>query len=334
MSERLATRYLGLQLDNPFVPSSSPLTLHIDQAKQLEDAGASALVLHSLFEEEIKYQHDQFNQFIHHQDIGHHEAETFLPVPDNVKDVLDNYLEQIIHLKQRLGIPIIASLNGISIDGWLDYGKEIEQAGADALELNIFYIAANLDETAKQVEQRYLDVVSRMMQTVNLPITVKLSPQHSAPVNFIHQLKMQGATGVSLFNRFYLPDINLETLCVEPKLQLSTSYESLLRIRWIAIISSQVDINIAATGGIHSANDCAKMLLAGADITHLCSVLLDNSPNIISKIREELLTWMDGKEYASIDELKGSLSQKYSIEPADFERANYVNVLKAFSTMQ
>ncbi len=331
---RLTTEYLGLQLANPFVPSASPMTRDADMPKRLEDAGASAIVMHSLFEEELKNQHEQLHQFIHHQDIGHFEADSFLPWPeqmDNIKDARDNYLEILHHLKKQLDIPVIASLNGISMDGWVEHGREIEQAGADALELNIYYIAANASETAHQVEQRYIDILKALKAVVNLPISVKISSQHSAPVHFVSQLKQNGASGVVLFNRFFVPDINLDTLNIEPQLHYSSSLESLLRIRWVAIIKGQVDIDLGVTGGIHSANDSIKAILAGADVTHMCSALLMHGAKHISMIREDFIAWMDKKEYQSVIQMKGSLSQQYAIDPVAFERANYLEVIDSYS---
>jgi len=333
-SDRLTTEYLGLQLANPFVPSASPMTRDNDMPKQLEDAGASAIVMHSLFEEELKNQHQQLDQFIHHQEIGHFEADSFLPHPnqiDSIKDARDNYLEILHNLKEQLNIPVIASLNGISMDGWVEHGLEIERTGADALELNIYYVAANATETAHQVEQRYINILKRLKDVVNLPITVKISSQHSAPAHFVSQLKENGANGVVLFNRFFVPDINLDTLDVEPQLHYSNSQDSLLRIRWLAIIKGQVEINLGVTGGIHTANDSIKAILAGADVTHMCSALLMHGAKHISQIKNDFIAWMDEKEVQSVKQIKGSLSQQYAIDPAAFERANYLEVINAYS---
>lgn len=334
MSSRLQTHYLGLSLDNPLVPSASPLTKDRSHPLQLEDAGASALVMHSLFEEEINHQHEQLLRFMHDQDIGHHEADSFLPTwkDHEYQDARDQYLEQLRWLKERLGIPVIASLNGISTDGWINHAREIEQAGADALELNVYYVAASCSESGEAVEQRYLGILDAVRQQVKLPITMKLSPQFSSPAHFAHRCQKQGAQGVVLFNRFYQPEIRLDSLHVEPYLQLSTSQESLSRIRWIAILRGQLSINIAATGGIHTAEDALKALLAGADVTHLCSALLMYGPEHLSRIKEKMLHWMDEHEYESIEQLKGSLSVTHAINPSAYERCNYLEVIDSYTS--
>ncbi|NNL06166.1 MAG: dihydroorotate dehydrogenase-like protein, partial [Gammaproteobacteria bacterium] len=248
----LSTAYLGLELENPLVPSSSPLTGELDSARKLEDAGASALVLPSLFEEAIIYEQQQLEQYVHSQVLGHYEAQSFQPVPDNYSSELDNYLERIQQFKTALDIPVIASLNGISTSGWIDTGKELQQAGADALELNVYYIAADPGISGEDVEQRYLQLLGDLQQHVSIPITMKLSSQFSSVANMVLKLQQAGANGVSLFNRFYQPDIDLETLRIKPQLELSTTTESLLRIRWIALLRGRVDLSIAATGGIHN----------------------------------------------------------------------------------
>ncbi|TQV77350.1 dihydroorotate dehydrogenase-like protein [Aliikangiella marina] len=332
MTNKLATQYLGLELANPFVPSSSPMSRDIDIAKQLEDAGASGLVMHSLFEEEIKHQHEQLHRFVEQQNTGFQEASSFLPMSEAIPDARDNYLECLQQLKSALDIPIIASLNGTSIDGWIEYGKALEQAGANALELNVYHIAASKEETASEVEERYFKILTNLKEQVLLPITVKLSSQHSAPVNFICRLKTFGAMGVSMFNRFYVPDINLESLKIEPAISLSTSAESLLRIRWIAFTRGQVDIDIAATGGLHTTEDIIKALLAGADVTHLCSALLQHGPYYLGRLIRELNEWLDENEYDSIEQMKGSLSCKNAINPSALERTNYLEVIDSYQS--
>jgi len=327
----LTTEYLGLKLANPLVPSSSPLTKDIDSAKQLEDAGAAAIVMHSLFEEEIHNEQEQLLRFMHEQSIGHAEAEDFHPVPEHYNSCLDNYLQQLTELKLQLDIPVIASLNGISMDGWLRHGKELQDAGADALELNVYYIAANINEHSDVVEKRYIDLLTELKQQVSIPVTMKLSSQFSSIGHFVKLLEQAGANGVSLFNRFYQPDVDLETLKVKPKLHLSSSVESLLRIRWIAILHGQVDLSIAATGGIHSYEDVLKALLAGADITHLCSELLQHGPKRISEILEQIQHWLVQHEYESIQQLKGSISKQHAIDSTAYERANYLDVIDSYS---
>jgi len=293
----LSTEYLGLKLANPLVPSSSPLTGELDSAKKLEDAGASALVLPSLFEEAIEYEQKQLERFVNSQSLGHCEAQSYQPVPEDYNSELDNYLERIQQFKSALDIPVIASLNGISTDGWIDTGKELQQAGADALELNVYYIAGDPDTSGEEVEQRYLQLLTDLRQHISIPVTMKLSSQFSSIANMVLKLQQAGAQGVSLFNRFYQPDIDLETLQIKPHLDLSSSMESLLRIRWIALIRGRVDLSIAATGGFHRVEDIIKALLVGADITHLCSVLLQNGPEHIAVLQQELRYWLEEHEY-------------------------------------
>jgi dihydroorotate dehydrogenase (fumarate) len=326
----LSTDYLGLKLVNPLVPSSSPLTGELDSAKKLEDAGASALVLPSLFEEAIEYEQKQLERFVHSQALGHYEAQSYQPVPEDYGSELDNYLESIQQFKSSLNIPIIASLNGISSSGWIDTGKELQQAGADALELNVYYIAGDPNTSGDEVEQRYLTLLSDLRQHITIPVTMKLSSQFSSVANMVSRLQQAGANGVSLFNRFYQPDIDLETLEIKPHIELSSSMESLLRIRWIALIRGRVDLSIAATGGFHQADDIIKALLVGADVTHLCSVLLQNGPEHITVLKQGLENWMQEHEYESVKQMKGSVSQSCAINPAALEHSNYMHVIKSY----
>jgi dihydroorotate dehydrogenase (fumarate) len=327
----LSTEYLGLKLENPLVPSSSPLTAELDSAKKLEDAGASALVLPSLFEEAIEYEQKQLERFVNAQSLGHFEAQSYQPVPEDYNSELDNYLESIQQFKSALDIPVIASLNGISTNGWIDTGKELQQAGADALELNVYYIAGDPDTSGEEVENRYLQLLTDLRQHISIPVTMKLSSQFSSVANMVLKLQQAGAQGVSLFNRFYQPDIDLETLQIKPHLDLSSSMESLLRIRWIALIRGRVDLSIAATGGFHRTEDIIKALLVGADITHLCSVLLQNGPEHIAVLKQELQYWLEEHEYDSVTQMKGSVSKSCAINPAALEHSNYMHVIKSYS---
>lgn len=326
----LSTEYLGLKLDNPLVPSSSPLTGDLDSVKKLEDAGAAALVLPSLFEEVIDYEQKQLEQFVHSQVLGNYEAQSFQPIPAEYECELDNYLERIQTFKSTLDIPVIASLNGVSSSGWIDTGKELQQAGADALELNVYYIAADPDTDGREVEQRYIQLLTELHKHISIPVTMKLSSQFSSVANMVLQLQQAGARGVSLFNRFYQPDIDLETLEIKPHLELSRSMESLLRIRWIALIRDRVDISIAATGGFHQAEDIIKALLAGADITHLCSVLLQKGPDYIAILKQEILEWLEQREYESVSQMKGSVSRSCAINPEAIEHSNYMHIIKGY----
>jgi dihydroorotate dehydrogenase (fumarate) len=326
----LSTEYLGLKLSNPLVPSSSPLTGSLDSARRLEDAGASALVLPSLFEQAIEYEQKQLEQFVHSQALGSYEALSYQPVPEDYTSELDNHLERIQQFKATLDIPVIASLNGISTSGWIDTGKELQQAGADALELNVYYIAADPETSSEDVENRYLQLLTELRQHVSIPITMKLSSQFSSVANMVLKLQQAGAHGVSLFNRFYQPDIDLETLHIKPQLELSTPSESLLRIRWIALIRGRIDISLAATGGIHNADTIIKALLAGADVTHLCSVLLQYGPGHIATLEKQMTGWLEQHEYESVAQMKGSVSRSCAINPAALEHNNYLDVIKSF----
>lgn len=327
----LSTSYLGIPLKNPLVPSASPLSADLSSAKELEDAGASALVMYSLFEEEIIEEDADLDFLMTGQDIGTGEADSYLPLDSNVyKNCLDLYLEQIVNLKASLEIPVIASLNGITSGGWIDHAKDLQQAGADALELNIYYIPVNVDESGEQVEKRYVDILTAIKQQVSIPVTCKLSSQFSSPGHFIKQLESAGASGVSLFNRFYQPDLSLDTLEIDRHLTLSNPYESLLRMHWIALMRDKTNMSLAATGGIHSEEEVIKLLLVGADVTHLCSVLLDKGSSVITDILGRLNQWMEDNEYDSVEQLKGSVSQGKAINPAAFERVNYLQVLQGY----
>ncbi len=273
----LETTYLGMKLKNPLVPSASPLSRDLDMARRLEDAGASALVMYSLFEEEVLAEEEDLEQMMGFQDIGHGEADSYLPMHHGYKTQLEEYLEQVAALKQTLDIPVIASLNGTTDGGWVEHARELEEAGADALELNVYFIPA-MHETAEDIEQRYVDILKHLKSSIDLPITVKLSPYFSSLGNLVQRLEDAGAQGVALFNRFYQPDLDLDTLEINPVMHLSTPYESLLRMHWIARLCGRVDLSLAATGGIHGAEQVSKMLLAGANVTHLCSVLLQQGP--------------------------------------------------------
>jgi dihydroorotate dehydrogenase (fumarate) len=328
----LSTHYLGLKLNNPLVPSASPLSKDLTTAKQLEDAGASALVMHSLFEERIESEAKQHDRFYHQQAIGHAEADSFHPLHFDYDSYQDRYLEQLHQLKTQLDMPVIASLNGTTTEGWIEYGKAIQQAGADALELNVYYIAADIELSAQAIEEQYLNILTELRRHVSIPISMKLSSQFSSPLHFIRKLEQAGANGVALFNRFYQPDIDLETLLVTPKINLSTSAETLLRIRWVALLYSRVKLSIAVTGGFHTVEDIIKALLAGTDITHLCSVLLEKGPQHLKQLLDELTDWLIQHEYESIQQLKGSLSQQHAINPADYERANYIEVLDSYTS--
>lgn len=328
----LTTEYLGLKLTNPLVPSASPLTRDLASAKRLEDAGASAVVMYSLFEEKIESEAQQLERFFYQQSLGHGEADSFHPVPDSIQTYQDRYLEHLQQLKSALAIPVIASLNGTSPGGWIEYGRALQQAGADALELNIYQLAANAEDSSETVENRYLDILHELKRHVTLPITMKLSSQFSSPIHFSKRLEGAGADGLVLFNRFYQPDIDLETLQVIPTLALSTPAEALLRIRWTALLYGRVKLSLAVTGGFHQTPEVLKALLAGADVVQLCSALLEHGAGWLTKILNELEIWLIEHDYESVSQLKGSVSQQHAIDPSAYERANYVQVLDNYSS--
>jgi len=326
----LTTQYLGINLKNPLIASSSPLTGNLDDAKKLEDAGAAALVLPSLFEESISQEQNQLERYMHMQSLGHYEAESYRPVPDNYKSEMDNYLEHLHSLKTSLDIPVIASLNGVTNSGWIDCSKELVQAGADALELNVYYVAADPEQSGEQVENLYIDILNNLRKQVSIPVSMKLSSQFSSVANLVKKLQSSEAQGVVLFNRFYQPDIDLETLQVKPHLELSNPYEALLRIRWIALIRSRVELSLAATGGFHDIEDVVKALLVGADAVYLCSVLLTQGPEYCAGLLKQLEQWLTENEYESVQQMQGSVSQACVINPAVYEHSNYINVLQSY----
>lgn len=329
---KLTSHYLGMTLKNPLVASASPLTASLQSAQELEDAGIAAIVMRSLFEEHCQRDNEIIQRILHEQDIGHFEADGYLPPPvmDKLKTTEDRYLETLQSFKQELSIPVIASLNGVSPEGWEEHAANIQQAGADALELNIYYVAASLRESAEQVEQHYTQIVRRVRAAIDIPLAVKISSQFSSPLHFIEKLKMAGADAIVIFNRFYQPDINLETLDVDSKIQLSTSSELLERLRWTAILKHQVAIDIAVTGGVHSSEDVLKASLAGADISQLCSVLLQKGPGVIRQLNSEVQQWLDANEYESLAQLKGSMSYTHSRDPVLYERSNYLDLLDSW----
>jgi dihydroorotate dehydrogenase (fumarate) len=329
----LTTKYLGFDLKNPIVPSASPLSKSIDQAKELEDNGASALIMYSLFEEAITAESETMNRFLHQQGTGFAEAEDgFLPDWQDFSTGLEQYLDNLRKLKEALDIPVIASLNGVTPGGWIVHGKELEQAGADALELNVYYVAADIGKTSAEVEDRYLDILRALKAQISIPINMKLSPSFSSVGNMVQRLADAGADGVSLFNRFYQPDINIDSLRLQPSLHPSTSAEALLAMRWIAILYGRIDgLSLGATGGIHTPDDAIKLLLAGTDAVHLCSTLLKNGAGQVSRILTGLEAWMEEQSFESIEDVRGRVSALSVPNPADFERANYVNIIDGYS---
>ncbi len=317
----LRSRYLGLELENPFVPSSTPLTKSLDSARQLEDAGAGALVMHSLFQEQIEGNTSA--------DRGHTGGgDLFGGI--HTLDEPEAYLARFRQLQAALDIPVIPSLNGSSPGPWVNYAAELAAAGARALELNVYYVAADIEETAEAVEQRVLSIFRQLHERVAIPIGVKLSPYFSSVGNLVKTLEASGAAGVALFNRFYQPNIDLETLSVSDALEISTSSDALLAMRWMAILYGRVNLSLAATGGIHFGEDALKMLLCGADVTHLGGTLLTNGPGQLTRIRDHSIRWLQQRGFESLEQIRGSMSQAKSHDPGRFARGHYLRMLSDY----
>jgi len=326
----LTTTYLGLKLKNPIVPSASPLSHSLDSMKRLEDAGASAIVMYSLFEEQITHEAAELNHYLSKGTESYAEALSYFPEADEYNLGPDEYIEHIHKAKQSLGIPVIGSLNGISTGGWINFAKKIEQAGADALELNVYYIPTDPKLSSQNVEERYLEVLRAVKGTARIPIAMKLSPYFSSMANIAKRLDDEGVNGLVLFNRFYQPDIDLETLEVTPNVVLSSSDAMRLPLRWIAILYGRLKASLAATSGIHTADDVVKMLMAGANVTMMCSALLKHGPNHVKEVLGALDRWMVDHEYVSVKQMQGSMSQKSVADPSAFERANYMKSLQSY----
>ncbi len=326
----LSTNYLGLKLKNPIVPSASPLSHSLDSMKRLEDAGAAAIVMYSLFEEQIAHEAAELNHYLTYGSESFAEALTYFPEAQEYNLGPDEYVNMLRKAKESLKIPVIGSLNGISAGGWIKYAQKIEEAGADAIELNVYYIPTDAKLSAQDVEDRYLEVLSAVKTTVKIPVAMKLSPFFSSMANMAQRLDQAGASGLVLFNRFYQPDIDLETLEIKPSVILSTPQAMRLPMRWIAILYGRVKASLAATSGIHSAEDVLKMLMAGADVTMMASSLLKNGPQRIAEVLTQMDQWMLEHEYISVAQMKGSMSQKSVADPSAYERANYMKVLQTY----
>jgi dihydroorotate dehydrogenase (fumarate) len=327
----LTTEYLGLKLRSPLVVSASPLSEDIDNLKRMEDAGAAAVVLYSLFEEQLRQDRLELNENMEQGTESFAEALTYFPEPEDFRLGPEEYLKHIAAAKKSTRIPIIASLNGSSEGGWTDYSRKIEQAGADAIELNIYYIPTDMNLTGTEVEMTYLDILKAVRAIVKIPVAVKLSPFFSNFANMARRLDQAGADGLVLFNRFYQPDIELESLEVKPNILLSTPMAMRLPLRWIALLHNRLRASLAATSGIHRASDVLKMLMAGADVTMLCSTIIRHGIPQIALIERDLVAWLTEHEYESVRQLKGSLSQSKCAEPAAFERAQYMKAITGYS---
>jgi len=331
----LTTKYMGLELKNPLVPSAAaPLSSDLGTIRALEDAGASAIVMFSLFEEQINREAEELDHYLVRSTDSYAEAITYFPDLEHYNLGPDEYMEHIAITKEAVDIPVIGSLNGVSPGGWTDYAKKIEQAGADALEVNLYYIPAKPDVAAGDVERNYVDVLAEVKRSVTIPVAMKLHPFFSSMFDTAMKLDEAGADGLVLFNRFYQPDIDLEMLEVKPSIQLSSPVEIRLPLRWIAILYGNVDSSLAATSGIHDAASVLKCLMVGADVTMLCSELLRRGPSRLGQIEADIRNWMEEHEYDSIEMMKGSMSHRSCPEPAAFERANYMKTIQSFDRHQ
>jgi dihydroorotate dehydrogenase (fumarate) len=326
----LSTTYLGIKLKNPLVASSSPLTQKIESIRKIEEAGISAVVLHSLFEEQIAQESLKLNRDLMRGSESFAEALTYLPDYGQYSIGADKYIEFVKNAKKAVSIPVIGSLNGATTGGWIEYAQKIEQAGADALELNLYYLATDPNMTSSALEDGYIRLIQDIRKQITIPIAVKLSPFFTALPNFAHRLQQSGVEGLVLFNRFYQPDFDLEELEVVPNLILSDSHEVRLPLRWIAILYGKIELDFALTSGIHSAEDMLKAIMAGAKVTTIASTLLQNGIKAAQEILVNSQTWMEEHEYDSITQMQGSMSQQAVGDPATFERANYMRVLSSY----
>jgi len=327
----LSTNYLGLKLKHPLILGASPLSHDIDQIKRVEDAGAAAIVLHSLFEEQILMEHSAQQAVVEAHENTNAEATDFVPKPSQYSVGPEEYLEMVTKTKAAVGVPVIGSLNGITNTGWLDYAKRIQQAGADALELNVYSLPTSSKDSAATLESRTIEMVRTIKQKITIPIAVKLSPFYTSPAFFVAQLEQVGASGYVVFNRFYQPDIDVDQLEVKHTLELSTPSELLLRLRWLAILSAQVKGSLAVTGGVHSSMDVLKSVMAGASAVQVVSAILKHGPTWFTKTKQELEAWLVRKEYDSLKQALGSMNLARCPEPTAYERANYMRVLSGWT---
>lgn len=326
----LRTTYLGLPLKNPLIPSSSPLSQRLEDIRRLEDAGAAAIVMFSIFEEQIRHDAEALEYLLTAGSESYAEALSYFPAADEYRVGTERYLELIRSAVEATEVPIIGSINGLSPEGWRDYASQIESAGAAAIELNAYYIATDPHRSGAEIEQRYLEVLRTVKAAVRIPVAMKLSPFFSSTAHMARRLSDAGADGLVLFNRFYQPDFDLDEMEVLSDLQLSMPQEMRLPLRWIALLHGRVPCSLAGTTGVHSGRDVAKYVLAGADAVMVCSALLKNGIGHLGVMLNEFQEWMKTKEYESVSEMKGAMSQKNVANPAAFERANYIKILEDY----
>lgn len=329
----LTTTYLGLKLKNPLVASASPLSERLDTVRKLEEAGIAAVVMYSLFEEQIIHESLELDHFLDYGTDSYSEALTYLPNIGRFSIGPEKYLDHLTQLKKSVNIPIIGSLNGVSAGSWIDYARKIESAGADALELNIYYLPFETDLTSEDLENTYVNFVSKVRSKINIPLAVKIGPYFSGLGNMCTRLVDAGADGLVLFNRFYQPDINLEALEVYPHLVLSTSQELRMPLRWIALLFGRVTTDFALTTGVHTAEDVIKSMMAGAKVAMLASELLKNGTDRVSELLAEVERWMTAHDYSSIQQMQGSMSEKATHNPHALRRSNYIKVLNSYKSL-
>jgi dihydroorotate dehydrogenase (fumarate) len=327
----LTTTYLGMKLKNPLVVSASPLTEKLDNIRRMEDAGASAIVMHSLFEEQINRESETLDDNLWQGTESFAESLTYFPDMTKYNLGPEGYLEHLRKAKAAVSIPVIASLNGVSTGGWIEYAKKMEQAGADALELNIFFIPTDSEMSGEEVERIYVELATNVRASVSIPVAVKFGLYFSSIAHLARKMDQAGVAGLVMFNRFYQPDFDLDNLEVVPHLILSSPYELLLRLHWVAILCGHVKADMAVTGGVHSALDVLKAMMAGARVAMMTSALLRNGIEHLTLVRADLESWMEEHEYESIRQMQGSMSQRSVAEPAAFVRANYMKMLSAHS---
>ena len=326
----LSTTYMGLALKNPIVPSSSPLSHNVDQIKRLEDAGASAVVMYSLFEEQIEQEMHLLDHYLERGSNSHSEAISYFPDMQTYNVEPEAYINLIRKAKESVKIPIIGSLNGTSPGGWVQYARSMEQAGADAIEVNVYYVPTNPRIRGDQVEQRYVDILCDVKRTVRIPVSMKMNPFFSSQSYMAHRFVQSGAAGLVMFNRFYQPDFDIESLTVAPRLNLSSSEEMRLPLRWVAILYGRLPVDFAISTGVHTHDDVLKGLMAGAKVTMVASELLRNGLGRINELLSDVTNWMEEHEYESVKQMQGSLSQMNVTLPDAFERANYMKVLDSW----
>ncbi len=327
----LSTSYLGLALTSPIVASSSPLTERLESLRVLEDSGVGAVVMPSLFEEQLTLESTDLDTYLSHGADSHSEALSYFPDMWAYNLGPEGYLTRLAEAKKLLKVPVIASLNGVSVGGWIAYAKRMEEAGADALELNVYYVPTDPAQDGGAVERQQSDLVQAVVESLKIPVAVKLTPFLSAPANVAAQLAKAGAKGVVLFNRFYQPDLDLDELTVVPALDLSTPSTLRIRLRWAAIMHGHIDTDLAISGGVHSATDVLKCMMVGAKVAMMASATLRHGPGHVRKVLADLETWMQVHDYDSIQLMQGSMSRRACAEPAAWERANYMKVLRSYA---